>query len=405
MEKPRICYVNPPVLLKRPVSEIIDRLNKKGYKISLLIPKKLFRKRDASLHYSRLVDNSRIYTYSTINPPFINAEQPLPITPLFCINTFKALKNNDIIHMWVPYYLTSLKIILTKRIFFPKKKLILTMDTVPGYSFSMGKFWDRMFRIYNKMFGWLLFGTPSIITLYGKSLVPYAIKAGIPEQKIRVIPTGIDTSKDIFKHEQSSAKKNRTELIKEIKELNRTGLSINPNTVIVLFAGLLIPRKGADKVIRIADKLRNKDVVFLLAGDGPGRKKYEKMVRELKLEHKVFLLGWRTDIHKLYQASNVFLLPAEGEGLPGVVMEAMAYGVPCVASNIPCIPDLIDNGKNGFLCNKDDIDEFSSRITELAGDKRKRVSFSKQAIIKIKKFEWKNVLNEYERLYEQVYIG
>jgi GalNAc-alpha-(1->4)-GalNAc-alpha-(1->3)-diNAcBac-PP-undecaprenol alpha-1,4-N-acetyl-D-galactosaminyltransferase len=101
----------------------------------------------------------------------------------------------------------------------------------------------------------------------------------------------------------------------------------------------------------------------------------------------------------------VFLLPAEGEGLPGVVMEAMAYGVPCVASNIPCIPDLIDNGKNGFLCNKDDIDEFSSRITELAGDKRKRVSFSKQAIIKIKKFEWKNVLNEYERLYEQVYIG
>jgi glycosyltransferase involved in cell wall biosynthesis len=268
------------------------------------------------------------------------------------------------------------------------------MDTIPGYSFSMGKFWDRIFRVYNKMFGWLLFGTPSIITLYGKSIVPYAIKAGIPEQKIRVIPTGIEVSK----HNEKNAGKNRDELI---EELGRTGLSINPNTItpnttIVLFAGLLVPRKGVDKIIQI--------VVFLLAGDGPKRKKYEQKVRELKLDEKVLFLGWRTDVRKLYQASNVFLLPAEGEGLPGVVMEAMAAGVPCVASNIPCIPDLIDNGKNSFLCNKDDINEFSSRITELAGDKKKRDSFSKQAIIKIKKFEWKSVLNKYERLYEQVYV-
>jgi glycosyltransferase involved in cell wall biosynthesis len=262
----------------------------------------------------------------------------------------------------------------------------------------MGKFWDRMFRVYNKIFGWLLFGTPSIITLYGKSLVPYAIKAGIPEQKIQVISTGIEVSK----HNERNAGKNRDRLM---KELSGTGLSINPKTTIVLFAGLLVPRKGVDKIISMADKLRNDDVVFLLAGDGPGRKKYEKMIKELKLEHKVFLLGWKTDMHKLYQASDVFLLPAEGEGLPGVLMEAMAYGVPCVASNISCIPDLINNGKNGFLCNKDDVDEFSSRIKELAGDKRKRDSFSKQAIIKIKKFEWKNVLNEYEMLYEQVYVG
>ena len=393
MNKPKICYINPPVLLKRPVSEIIDRLNKKGYRTSLLMPKKLFKKRDASLHYSRLTGNNRVYTYSTINPPFISQEQPIPVTPMLCINTFKALKNNDIIHMWVPYYLTSLKIILTKRIFFPKKKLILTMDTVPGYSFSMGKFWDRMFRIYNKIFGWLLFGTPSIITLYGKSLVPYAIKAGIPKEKIRIISTGIN----IPKNAQQDAKKNRIEIRKE--------LGIGQDKKIVLFAGLLVPRKGVDKIIQIADELRNKDVFFLIAGDGPKRKKYQQKVRGLKLEEKVLFLGWRTDMRKLYQASDVLLLPAEGEGLPGVVMEAMAYGVPCVTSNIPCIPDLIDSGKNGFLCNKDDVDEFSSRITELAGDKRKRDSFSKQAIIKIKKFEWKNVLDEYEKLYEHVYAN
>ncbi len=171
--KPRICYVNPPLLLKRPISELIDKLHSKGYETSLLLPKKVFRKRDESLHHSALADKSRIYTYSIINPP-ISSEQPIPITPVFCINTFKAIKHNDIIHMWVPYYLTSLKIILIKKIFFPKKKLILTMDTIPGYSFSMGKFWDGAFRAYNKLFGRIIFNTPDIITLYGKKLLPQA---------------------------------------------------------------------------------------------------------------------------------------------------------------------------------------------------------------------------------------
>jgi glycosyltransferase involved in cell wall biosynthesis len=388
MSRPRICFVNPPVLLKRPISEISYNLAKKGYKTSLLIPKKLFKKRDASLHHSRLAENSNIYTYSIINPPFIKAEQPIPITPVFCINTIKALKNNDIIHMWVPYYLTSLKIIFAKKLFFPKKKLILTMDTVPGYSFSMGKFWDAMFRIYNKLFGWLLFRTPDVITLYGKSLLPYALKAGIDKEKIRVIPTGIDIKKSFVSIES--------------KADIRKKLNLPPNTGVVLYAGLLVPRKGIGKIIKVAHKLRKEDVVFLLAGDGPNRKEYENQVKELALEKKVMFLGWRTDMHKLYQASDVLLLPAEGEGLPGVVMEAMAYGVPCVASNIPCIPDLIENNKSGFLCAKDDVAEFAKRIKELLRNKILRERMGSEALKKIKSFEWNKIMPRYEDLYSHV---
>jgi len=389
MKKPRICYVNPPVLLKRPISELINKLTEKNYKTSLLIPKKLFRKRDVSLHYSKLVEKSRIYTYSVINPPFLSSEQPIPMTPVFCINTFRALKNNDIIHIWVPYYLTSLKIILMKKIFFPKKKLILTMDTVPGYSFSMGKFWDIMFKTYNKLFGWLIFRIPDIITLYGKSMVLYALRAGIPKQKIRVIPTGISIKK----------KEIRT------KHSIREELGIKPKTTIVLYAGLLIPRKGVDKIIRIAQKMRRKDIVFLLAGDGPKRKAYEKQVKKLKLDKKVLLLGWRTDIHKLYQASNILLLPSEGEGLPGVVMEAMAYGLPVIASNIPCIPDLIEDGKTGFLCNKDDVNCFAERIKKLAKNKAKREKIVKESLKKIKQFEWGKFLKRYEGIYLKIWTS
>ncbi len=391
MAKPRICYVNPPILLKRPIAEIIGRLSEEGYETSLITPKKLFKKIDASLHHSKLAENSRIYTYSIINPPFISSEQPLPVTPMFLINAIKAMKNNDIVHMWVPYYLTSLKIIWMKKVFFPKKKLILTMDTVPGYSFSMGKFLDRAFKVYNRMFGWLLFGTPNIITLYGKSLVPYALKAGIPEKKIRVISTGIKPKKIDEKEKQKS----RVEVGNE--------LSLKPSTKIVLFVGLLVPRKGIDKIIKMADALRKEDVVFLLAGDGPNRKEYEQQVKQLKLEKKVMFLGFRTDTPRLYQASDMLVLPAEGEGLPGVVMEAMSFGVPCIASNIPCIPDLMENGKSGYLCNKDDVDEFAGKIKELLKDKTKLERISKEALKKIKSFEWEKVIMKYKKMYNQLY--
>lgn len=394
MIKFRICYINPPVLLKRPISEIMSKLDRERYEASLLIPKKLFKPIDSSLHHSKLAltNKSRIYTYSVINPPFISAEQPLPVTPMFLVNTIKAMKKNDIIHMWVPYYITSLKIIWLKKIFFPKKKLILTMDTVPGYSFSMGKFLDGVFKIYNKLFGWLIFKTPDIITLYGESLVPYAIKAGIPREKIRVLSTGINIKKENFKDKDKNNKDVR-------KEFN-----IKKEDKIVLYAGLLVPRKGIDKIIMIANKLRKENVVFLLAGDGPKRKEYERKVEDLKLTKKILFLGWRKDMHRLYQAADMFLLPAEGEGLPGVVMEAMSYGVPCIASNIPCIPDLIDNGKSGYLCDKDNIDEFVDRIKELLKNNVKTRRISTESVNKINSFSWEKVIPRYKKLYADLMI-
>jgi len=391
--RPSIGYVNPPVLLKRPISEISSRLSKQGYSTSVLIPKKLLRNVDYSLHHCNLLKNSKVYTYSIINPPFINSEQPLPVTPMFCINTWKVMKKSDIIHVWVPYYLTSLKIIFAKKMFFPKKKLILTMDTIPGYSFSMGKGWDALFRFYNRLFGWLLFRTPDRITLYGKSLIPYALKAGIPRDKIRVIPTGI-----------------------EIKSMNLIGrnserdglrneLHLKSSTKVVLYAGLIIPRKGINKIIRIAEQLSKEgkdDIVFLLAGDGPGRRAYERKAKELGLDKRVIFLGWRTNIHQLFQASDIVLLPAEGEGLPGVIMEAMASGVPCIASDIPCIPDLIDNGTNGFLCSKDDVAAFAAKIKELAKNDDRRKNMGEEARKKISGFEWKEVIEKYKGLYNEL---
>ncbi|HYD03360.1 MAG TPA: glycosyltransferase family 4 protein [Alphaproteobacteria bacterium] len=393
-KKIRICYVNPTLLIKRPVSEISSKIKSKGVNgkhvdTTVIYPKKLFRKSDKSLHHSKLLEHSNVINYSTLNLP-LKSEQPIPVTFAYSYYAFTIFKNNDIVHMWVPYYITNLKFIFIKKLFFPKKKLILTMDTVPGYSFSMGKPLDKIFKIYNKLFGWIIYKTPDVVTLYGKSLVPFAIKAGIPKSKIQVISTGI-SQKDV---NDEIRKKTRKELCKE--------LNIPENSTIVVFAGLMVPRKGVEKIIEMAKILKKENIYFIMCGDGPNKDLYIQKAAELGLLGKMSFLGWRKDMDKMYKGSDLLVLPAEGEGLPGVVMEAMSYGLPCVASDIPCIPDLIEDGKSGYLCNKDRPAEFAKRIKELSKKKDLRHKMGHNSISKMKSFDWDVIISKYQKLYSEL---
>ena len=242
----KICYINPTVLLKRPIAEIIDILGKK-HKLSLLIPQK--KRLDSSMHYSD-VKKAKIISYKTIQP-LIASEFPIPCPTLLLIRSWKLLKNNDVIHMWVPFYLSTSFTPILKRLFFKKKKLILTMDTIPAYSFSMGPFMDILFKIYYKTLGKIVFSCVDQITLYGKSLIPYAKKAGLPLKKVKITPTGI---------------KQRTN---PVTKVIRREFNIKKDEKIALFVGIINPRKGVDTVIKVAKKLKNQNIKFIIVGDGP----------------------------------------------------------------------------------------------------------------------------------------
>ena len=150
--KMKICYSNPTILLKRPIAEIIERLGDK-HELTLLIPVK-DKKLDSSMHYSK-VKKARVLTYKTLQLP-ISSEWPVPGPKYFKL-MWETLKQNDVIHMWVPFYLSNTILAITKGLFFREKKLILTMDTIPGYSFSMGEIMDAFFKIYYMTIGQLVF--------------------------------------------------------------------------------------------------------------------------------------------------------------------------------------------------------------------------------------------------------
>lgn len=379
----KICYINPTFLIRRPIAELIGKLGKER-EIGLFAPKKPFKKIDTSWHNYKLIKNSKIYTYSAVNLPFINFEWPIPITPMFFINLFRVFWNYRVIHMWTYFYINSFFTLLLS-LFFPKRKVIMTCDTFPGYSFSSGKFVDSLFFIYTNLFGWFIFSVPNKIQIYGNSMIEYAKKVGVKGKKIIVLPTGIDLKK--FEKGKNIRKE----------------LGIGDKEFVLVYAGLIIPRKGIDIMLGVVKRLNDKNVRLLLIGEGPKKKKYIQMAKRLGIIEQVKFFGWRKDIPSVLKSSDTLILPSRGEGLPGIVMEAMACGLPVVTSDIPCISDLVEDGKTGFLCKINDVDCFAKRILELKQNSKKRDLIGNFGKSKIKKFEWGLLLDQYNTIYTQFY--
>ncbi len=379
----KICYLNPTILLRRPIAELSTRLAEdKDNNIAILTPKRLFRKVDDSLHHK--VKNVKIYSYSVINPPFLSSEWPIPITPMFFINLFRVFINYDNLHIWTYFYLSSVKALFLKRLLFWKKKTVLTMDTIPGFSFDMPGLTNKAMKLYANLFGWLIFRLPDKITLYGNSLKKHAKKVNMPMKKVEVIPTGINISK--FKGSYKDVRKE---------------LDIKKEETMIVFVGLIVPRKGVDIVIDVIEKLNSQDVKMVFVGDGPDRKRYEREVKEKGIDKTIIFTGWRKDVKDIYKSADILFFPSRGEGLAGVIMEAMASKLPTISSKISCTTDLIEDNRSGFLCENENGKEYLEKLKKLITSKDLREKFGKEAEKKIEEFRWKNVIGRYKELYHK----
>ncbi len=368
----RICFSNPTLLMKRPIAQISEKVSGKT---KILTPRRVFSENDNSMHYSKLKVDVESYPCFSLGMGF---EWPIPIC--FSPRAWRVLKKNDIVHMWVPFYLSHTMIAVLKKLFFRKKKLILTMDTIPGYSFSMGRVMDFLFKVYYKTFGKIVFSAADEITLYGESFRKYAEKAGVPMNKIKITPTGIDVN----------VKKSN----KDIKE----EFGIGKNEKIVVGIGICNNRKGIDTFVKTAERFKRKDVHFIWVGGGTKIKGFKALNK--RLNAKVIFTGFRKDVHNFYNQSDVFFFPSRGEGLAGVLMEAMVYGLPVVASDIAGNNDLISNNRNGCLCKKEDVRGYARKINTLLENKKLRDKFISNSKEKIKnKYEWGKNIKEFEKLY------
>jgi len=127
------------------------------------------------------------------------------------------------------------------------------------------------------------------------------------------------------------------------------------------------------------------------------------MVRQKGLEDKVFFAGFQTDVRKWIPAMDVFVLPSLTEGTPMALLEAMACGIPIVASAVGGVPQIIDSGKEGILVPPGKPEDIAAGIMELYSSNSLRENFAQAAYRKVKSdFDIKEWTEKIESQYAEL---
>lgn len=188
-----------------------------------------------------------------------------------------------------------------------------------------------------------------------EDLHAHCLKCGVPPERCLVIENAIDTR-------QFSRRLGR----REAKE--RLGFS--PDRLLVGAVGRLSAEKGFDVLISAVDRLLEVgfDLELLIVGDGDQEDRLRQMISRLRREDRIRLLGYRTDTVELYQAMDVLALSSVREGLPNVLLEAMAMEIPVVATRISGIPRLVRHGESGLLVEPGVVGELTEALARMLSD-------------------------------------
>lgn len=157
----------------------------------------------------------------------------------------------------------------------------------------------------------------------------------------------------------------------------------------ILSLGRLDYGKKNDDIIRAFSKIEDKDWKLYILGDGSEMDNLSKLVEELKLQDRVFLEGYKTkeEIKEYMLKSSIFLMASLTEGLPMVLLEAMSYGIPCIAYETASgTNDIISDSINGYVIKERNEKEYVDKINQLIKDEQLRKKLGKNAKDTSKKF-------------------
>ena len=184
----------------------------------------------------------------------------------------------------------------------------------------------------------------------------------------------------------------------------RVELGLPASARVVAGVGRLNPQKNFSLFLDIAAQLapRFPDLHFLLAGDGPEEKMLRENAAALGISDRVTFSGYVADTRLVYLAADVLLMPSRYEGLPMTLLEAMAMGLPVVASQLDGIAEVIGDGREGFLVPSDDASLFVERTAALLQDAELSSRIAQNARAKIEaSFSVERMTSAVEEIYDR----
>lgn len=181
----------------------------------------------------------------------------------------------------------------------------------------------------------------------------------------------------------------------------RKSLGLTESDKVVLTVSELNWNKNYTAMLDTMKKLteQDKNIKFVSCGTGEWKEKIPAYAKELGIENNCIFLGYRKDISKIMQVSDVFFHASHREGLTLSVMEAMSFGLPCVVSDVRGNRDLIVDGKGGFVAEPMDIDKFEKGIRDILNNDKMYKEFSEFNKLESKKYTVDNVKKQLEEIY------
>jgi len=216
-------------------------------------------------------------------------------------------------------------------------------------------------------------------------------KLGYAPAKVRTILNGVDLA--------------GWPISKTDRQKRRMELRLSSGDLLVGAVGRLDKQKGFATLIEAMSRLKKTDLRCVILGEGPERPRLEGLIRKHELEKHVGLLGERSDIVTWLSAFDIHCLPSLWEGLPNTLLEAMALGLPIVASAVDGVPEAVENGKTGVLVPPADPAALAIALKELAGDPARRAALGAAAHAAVmEKFTVRRMMDEYQNAYAAVAV-
>ncbi len=207
--------------------------------------------------------------------------------------------------------------------------------------------------------GWLSLRVPKILAANSQAAIRYSTGQGVRPERLYFLPNVVDTE-----HLKPAARSNE-------------------ETIRLIAVGSLHKRKRFDRFLSVLARLRSEShrpVSGLIVGAGPLRAQLEKQATDLGLlPTAIEFRGGVADVASAYQESDICVLTSDYEGTPNVLLEAMASGLPVVATKVGGVPEIVEQGKNGFLVEPGDEAQLFTALVGLINNSQSRRQMGDQA--------------------------
>ncbi len=225
-----------------------------------------------------------------------------------------------------------------------------------------------------------------------KSFKLMMVERGFPEEKIYSVYNGIDIDEEIA-------------FISKENFFKKHNIPLNEDEVYVGIMGRLHPVKGHQIFLQAAHRAykKNKNLRFLIAGDGEEREKLEEQIKNLGMDKVVHLIGFVSKPYDFFNAVDINTLTSYSESFPYVILEGALLKKPTISSDVGGIKDMLINGKTGYVFDIADSKTLSEEILELANSKEKRIRIGEALYQMVRdNYSTKNMAEKHIEIYTDI---